>query len=227
MGSILGDLGIRAPIADEHFMETVYLPDGDGHMVYNIYAAGEWRGQPEVPPGTGSGWFALHELESIEMDELVRDALLVSFGLREPRDRTAEVIAALTGTGFEAEAGGPPASPLGRHEKEAAATGLATAALELAGDVAGFALGEVWAHPALDPRTRSLQVVAMLAALGRTGPLAPSIDGALDHGATPEQVIQTLRTVAVYAGFPAALEAWPVMEKVFERRGIARPGREP
>jgi hypothetical protein len=34
-----------------------------------------------------------------------------------------------------------------------------------------------------------------------------------------------MRMVAVYAGFPAALEAWPVMEKVFVQRGIARPAR--
>jgi alkylhydroperoxidase/carboxymuconolactone decarboxylase family protein YurZ len=33
--------------------------------------------------------------------------------------------------------------------------------------------------------------------------------------------------VAVYAGFPAALEAWPVMERVFEQRGIPRPGQQP
>ena len=27
--------------------------------------------------------------------------------------------------------------------------------------------------------------------------------------------------VAVYAGFPAALEAWPVMEEVFAARGLS------
>jgi 4-carboxymuconolactone decarboxylase len=92
--------------------------------------------------------------------------------------------------------------------------------------VIDFALGEVWSNAALDRRTRSLQVVAMLAALGRTGgPLTAHINGALNHGAAPEQVIQTLRMVAVYAGFPAALEAWPVMERVFEQRGLQRPGR--
>jgi 4-carboxymuconolactone decarboxylase len=97
---------------------------------------------------------------------------------------------------------------------------------EIAGDVIDFALGEVWSDPALDRKTRSLQVVAMLAAIGRIrGPLTSHINGALNHGASPEQVIQTLRMVAVYAGFPAALEAWPVMEKVFEQRGIPRPGR--
>jgi 4-carboxymuconolactone decarboxylase len=84
----------------------------------------------------------------------------------------------------------------------------------------------VWSRPALDRQTRSLQVVAMLAALGgRSGPLRSHINGALNHGATPEQVVETLRMVAVYAGFPAALEAWPVMEEVFAARNIPRPAR--
>ena len=60
---------------------------------------------------------------------------------------------------------------------------------------------------------------------GRQGPLRSHINGALNHGATPEQVIETLKMVSIYAGFPAALEAWPVMEAVFAQRGIPRPGR--
>ena len=66
----------------------------------------------------------------------------------------------------------------------------------------------------------------MLAATGRTGaPLRTHIEGALNYGVSPEQVVETLRMVAVYAGFPAALEAWPVMEATFAQRGIPRPGR--
>ncbi|MCC6386597.1 MAG: carboxymuconolactone decarboxylase family protein [Dehalococcoidia bacterium] len=107
-----------------------------------------------------------------------------------------------------------------------AEAGLRRSSPELAGDIIDFALGEVWTHPALDRRTRSLQVVAMLAAMGgKSGPLRSHINGALNHGASAAQVVETLRMVAVYAGFPAALEAWPVMEDVFAARGIARPGR--
>jgi 4-carboxymuconolactone decarboxylase len=103
---------------------------------------------------------------------------------------------------------------------------LRKTAPELADDILG-ALGDTWARPVIDRRTRSLQVVAMLAALGKTGPLRSHINGALNHGASMEQVIETLRTVAVYAGFPAALEAWAVMEEVFAARGLARPERVP
>jgi 4-carboxymuconolactone decarboxylase len=96
---------------------------------------------------------------------------------------------------------------------------------DLARDIVDFALGEVWSHPALDRKTRSLQTVAMLGVLGKLGPLESHINGALNHGATPEQLVQTMRMVAVYGGFPAALEAWPALERVFERRGLPPPGR--
>lgn len=96
---------------------------------------------------------------------------------------------------------------------------------ELTDDILGV-LGDTWANSVIDRKTRSLQVVAMLAALGKTGPLRTHIAGALNHGATVEQVVETMRTVAVYAGFPAALEAWSVMEEVFAARGVARPGAQ-
>ncbi|MFN0097003.1 MAG: carboxymuconolactone decarboxylase family protein [Dehalococcoidia bacterium] len=111
-------------------------------------------------------------------------------------------------------------------DPQVAADRMARTQPELAGDIIDFALGEVWTHPALDRKTRSLEVVAMLAAMGgKSGPLRSHMNGALNHGATPDQLAQTLRMVAVYAGFPAALEAWPILESVFEARGIPRPGR--
>ena len=97
---------------------------------------------------------------------------------------------------------------------------------ELADDIVDFAMGEVWSDEVLPRRERSLLVVAMLAAMGgKSGPLRSHINGALNHGAKPEEIVATLRMVAVYAGFPAALEAWPIMESVFDQRGIERPGR--
>ena len=278
MDTVLQRLGVMAPAIEEDFLATHYFPTEAGQVVYNVYAATDWAGDPSVRAGVGAGWFALAEIESIGMDERARGAVLEAFGLRQPVDRVQEMLSVLADSPGGAPADLPdPSPPLPRRERgdqagvEAvtrdgrpaltpgpspdsyvagegrsrrhagldvlrtlrgggdpgeAAAALERSSPELAGDVMDFALGEVWSDPALDRKTRSLQVVAMLAAMGRTGsPLASHINGALNHGATPEQVIQTLRMVAVYAGFPAALEAWPVMEKVFEQRGIPRPGR--
>ncbi|MEO8539594.1 MAG: carboxymuconolactone decarboxylase family protein [bacterium] len=240
MDAVLQRLGVMAPAIEEDFLQTHFIPSGDGQMVYNVYAATEWTGDPVAPDGTGSGWFTLEDMRSVVMDDHVRNAVLEAYGLREPDDEDGKIMAALAGI---AETSGPERtnSPTGDRrsagldvlrtlrgggDPNSSAAQMFKTQPEIAGDVIDFALGEVWATDVLDRRTRSLQVVAMLAAQGRTGgPLTSHINGALNHGASPEQVIETLRMVAVYAGFPAALEAWPVMERVFEQRGIPRPGR--
>jgi len=245
MDALLQELGVMAPAIEEDFLQTHYFPFDGGQVVYNVYAATDWAGDPRPAPGVGAGWFELGDLEALGVHEWAHGAILDAFGLREREDEDAKILAALNGLVGAPAADAPgartgvmPGAParraagldilrtLGGGDAEAAAARMAERQPEIAGDVIDFALGEVWSHPALDRKTRSLQVVAMLAALGgRSGPLESHINGALNHGATPEQVAQTLRMVAVYAGFPAALEAWPVMERVFERRGIARPGR--
>lgn len=243
MDNILERFGVKAPAIEEDFLQTHYFPVEDGQFVFNLYAATEWTGEPAVPPGHGSGWFSINELEAIEMDEGTRNAVLEAFGLREPEDITADILGALAGGAGHSPSHEPHRRPASSAEARAAGLDVlgtlagqdperAAAAMEqrepeLAADIIDFALGQVWSSPALDRKTRSLQVVAMLAAQGKTGqPLRSHIGGALNHGATPEQVIETMRMVAVYAGFPAALEAWPAMEAVFEQRGIPRPGSQ-
>ncbi len=248
MDAVLQRLGVMAPAIEEDFLQTHYYPFEGGQVVYNVYAATDWAGDPSVPPGSGAGWFSLDDFAAIHMDARAEEAVLQAFGLREREDDAAKILSALSfGASAEAEPGFPAAengvsgSPSGGRRQAGldvlrtlrgggdplpAAAAMQQRQPEIAGDVIDFALGEVWSGAALDRKTRSLQVVAMLAAMGRTGgPLESHVNGALNHGATPEQVVQTLRMVAVYAGFPAALEAWPVMERVFEQRGIARPGQ--
>lgn len=241
MGAILREFGVSAAAREEDYLETLFLSDGEGHMVYNLYAAQDWEGEPEPPEGQHHGWFAPEELDSLAMNAHVRDAVLELFGTRERPDRSREMLEALR-AGVddvrEAVAGTPTLEPPAGGRRERGLDVLRTLSgataqpgaerLEqrygpLAGDVIDFAMGEVWSAPALDRRTRSLQVVAMLGALGRSGPLASHIAGALNHGATPEELAETVRMVAVYAGFPAALGAWEVMARVFVERGIPVP----
>jgi 4-carboxymuconolactone decarboxylase len=252
MDAKLTRMGVMAPAIEEDFLQTHYFPAADGQVVYNVYAATDWAGDPAMGPGTGSGWFSLSEVEAIGLHDWTKKAVLEAFGLVEPEDDTEQILNALRNEGPRPPVPSPDATKEGEFQGRrgtgsdarrtagldvlrtlrgggdpvSAAEAMERAQPEIAGDVIDFALGEVWSDAALDRKSRSLQVVAMLAAMGRTGgPLTSHINGALNHGATPDQVVQTLRMVAVYAGFPAALEAWPVMEKVFEQRGIARPGR--
>lgn len=237
MDTLLMAINVNAPAIEDDFVETIYMPAADGQRVYNLYAASEWAGDPTVPPGVGSGWFELEELAAIEMDPAVRDAVLTAYGLREPVDDTAAIVAALTGQPAAAAtletlvpdagkltAGLDVLRTLSAGDPTAEAE-LRAACPELADDILEFSMGNVWQHPALDRKTRSLLVVAMLASQGQLASLKSHVGGALNHGATPDELIQTLRMVAVYSGFPAAVAAWPMMEEVFAERGIPRPGR--
>ncbi len=94
MDAILEAMGIRAPAIEEDFVETIHLPGEAGLVVYNLYAPTEWTGDPAAP-GLVSGWFGLHELEGVPMDERVKAAVLAAFGLRERFDETAAILAAI------------------------------------------------------------------------------------------------------------------------------------
>ena len=235
MDAYLAEIGVVAPSIEEDFLETLYLPEGDGPpTVFNLFAASEWRGEPLAPGGMSLQWAEIGALAEAPMDEVVRDAVLIAFGRKEPHDDSAQILSALRGGAAE-----PRRDPLAASRHGAGLDVLGTlfatdpaeafANLQrtmpgLAEDIVDFGLGEVWSRPELDRKTRSLQVVAMLAALGRRDALRGHIRGALNHGATVEQLRETLRMVAVYGGFPAAVEAWPVLGEVLAERGLTLPG---
>lgn len=217
MDEILTSFGVEAPAVEDDFVETVYLRDGDTVTVFNLYAPTEWKGEPR----TGK-WVQPEELESAGLEPAVRDAVLATLGLVERTDDIPDLFHSL---GIQAESTPDAMDVLRTLSGGDAAQALAGLNLrygELAADIVDYAL-PVWTGEALDRRTRSLEVVAMVAALGgRPSALRSHLNGALNHGASPEEIVETLRMVAVYGGYPAALEAWPVMEEVFAARGIPR-----
>ena len=82
-----------------------------------------------------------------------------------------------------------------------------------------FAFGDVHARPGLDHKARQIATVAALTALGNAAPqLKFHINGALNVGLTREQVVEVIMHVAVYAGFPAALNGIFVAKEVFAER---------
>ncbi len=78
------------------------------------------------------------------------------------------------------------------------------------GALGGFAfdvVGEMWARPELSRRDRSLVVVSTLAAQARDEELELHTQIAIRNGLTRSEVEEIVVTVAVYAGFPAAMAA--------------------
>jgi 4-carboxymuconolactone decarboxylase len=70
-----------------------------------------------------------------------------------------------------------------------------------------YAYGDVWSRSALPPATKSLAMIAMMAAIGRANELRVHVKGALANGCSAEQIQDILLLVAMYCGIPAANEA--------------------
>lgn len=69
-----------------------------------------------------------------------------------------------------------------------------------------FVFGQVWAGEALGHRERMLVAVAMLAATGRRGQLKNYLHGALQDGIAEDELREVMKMLAVYVGFPGAIE---------------------
>jgi 4-carboxymuconolactone decarboxylase len=92
-----------------------------------------------------------------------------------------------------------------------------------------YAYGDVWSRSALPPATKSLAMIAMMAAAGRANELSVHLKGAMANGATAEQIQEILLLVAMYCGIPAANEAHRLAVAVLRERepqgpAVARQG---
>ena len=95
--------------------------------------------------------------------------------------------------------------------------GLGAIAPDFARHVVAFAFGDICGRPGLDLKIREIATVAALTALGTAAPqLEVHIRGALNVGASREEVIEAITQMAVYAGFPAALNGLAAAKRVFD-----------
>lgn len=79
-----------------------------------------------------------------------------------------------------------------------------------------FPFGDIYARQNLDLRSRELATVAALTAMGTASPqLKVHINGALNVGCTREEIVEIMMQMAVYAGFPAALNGLFAAKEVF------------
>ncbi len=80
-----------------------------------------------------------------------------------------------------------------------------------------FCWGSIWSRPGLDLKTRSLCTVAMLVALKQPHELRAHIQGALNNGASVDEVREVLIHSMVYAGAPAAKQAFEAAEGIVNK----------
>jgi thiamine pyrophosphokinase len=103
----------------------------------------------------------------------------------------------------------------GRHE-ERIDEGLRRLDPDLGERIRRFAYDEVFADRSLDLRTRELLALAHLISLGAEGELRTHVHGALQAGATPEELRALLSHAAMFVGFPRAMAAARVVRAVLE-----------
>ena len=87
-------------------------------------------------------------------------------------------------------------------------SGVAEVAPDFARMVIEFAFGDIYAREGLDLRSRELIAIAALAASGHAGPqLRVHVATAEKSGISKREVVEVLMQIALYAGFPTALNA--------------------
>ena len=82
-----------------------------------------------------------------------------------------------------------------------------------------YAYGDVWSRGGLPLATKSLAMIAMMAAAGRAAELRVHLKGALKNGCTADEIREILLLVALYCGIPAANEAHKAAVEVLQEAG--------
>ena len=93
---------------------------------------------------------------------------------------------------------------------------LADIAPDFARYIIEFPFGDIYERRGLSPRDREIATIAALTALGNATPqLKVHIHAGLNVGLTRTEIIEILMQMAVYAGFPSALNGLFAAKEVF------------
>jgi len=100
----------------------------------------------------------------------------------------------------------------------AVVAGLAGIAPDFAELLFEFPFGDIYARPGLDLRAREIATIAALCAMGTARPqLEVHIRAGLNVGLSRAEITEVLIQMAVYAGFPAALNGLAAAKAVFSQ----------
>ena len=83
-----------------------------------------------------------------------------------------------------------------------------------------YAYGDVWSRSALPPATKSLAMVAMMAAAGHANELRVHLKGAMKNGCKAEEIQEVLLLLTLYCGIPAANEAHRIAAEVLREEKL-------
>ena len=95
-------------------------------------------------------------------------------------------------------------------------SGLADIAPDFATYLLEFPFGDIYSRPGLNVRDREIATIAALTALGTAAAqLKVHVAAGLNVGLSREEITEILMQMAVYAGFPAALNGLFAAKEIF------------
>ncbi len=99
---------------------------------------------------------------------------------------------------------------------------LADLAPDMAGFILDFAYGDVIARPGLSLRRKELAMIAACVARGTMRPqLKVHVKAGLNVGLTQQELVEAVMQMAVYAGFPAAINGLMALREALAEAGQA------
>ena len=103
---------------------------------------------------------------------------------------------------------------LGTERAEAVVTRFRSLSPVFEQEAVSVVFGRTWSRGLIDLKTRSLCSIGILASLGRLNALKINFTLAIENGASMEEIVEVVLQVAIYAGYPAALDALVLLEEV-------------
>ncbi|MBD1918660.1 MULTISPECIES: carboxymuconolactone decarboxylase family protein [Cyanophyceae] len=102
------------------------------------------------------------------------------------------------------------------HIGEGVMNALGDIAPDFARFIIEFPYGDIYSREGLSPKERQIATIASLVTLGNAPTeLRAHIQGSLNVGCTRDEIVEIIMQMAVYAGFPAAVNALLIAKDVF------------